>query len=175
MTSNAKSVFILFLPFQKFDSKTVWKAFKSLDSTESIMSPKWVQQLARSLSMICVFFRHLHPTKLATCSVVDKRWHSTYAFFRLDRMVASDTFYCDLKGWVPQWEIGDKELCPLKMFSRLVDQSLISNLKQLVLFDNRVSNTPFLKEFDLKRKVFIEKPWKLRLCLKQGPFCTQES
>ena len=85
--------------------------------------------------MICKIFRHLHPKDLAVCSRINKRWHSLYAGFKVDRLVASDAFNC-MEPTSSQREIEDKELCPLKMFSRIVGHPLILHLKYLVLTDS---------------------------------------
>ena len=93
--------------------------------------------------MVCEVFRHLHPSDLAACSMVNKRWYWIYAGFKVDRLVVSDSFYFISRQWAfSEMETEGKQLCSPKAFSFLVDQSgpLISNLKSLALFENETDS-----------------------------------
>ena len=96
--------------------------------------------------MICELFEHLHPKDLSACSMVNKRWHSIYSSFRLDRLVAidEDPYYHTRTWWYEDQIIEGKEWCYLTMFRRLVDQPLVSKLRHFALRAYKV-------EFDLNR------------------------
>ena len=85
--------------------------------------------------MVCELFKHLRPKSLAACSMVNKRWHSIFTSFRLDRLVVED-FALKFGKWsYPDRRIEDQELCRLKMFCQLADQPLVSKLSHLALFN----------------------------------------
>ena len=88
--------------------------------------------------MISKLFKHFGLKDLAACSLVNKRWNSIYEAFRLHRLVAFDNFKSYKLGrWIhPDRRMDDQELCPLKIFDRLVEKPLLSNLKHLALLDH---------------------------------------
>ena len=85
--------------------------------------------------MICELFKHLNLKDLAACSMVNKRWNKIYSGFKVQRLFAigvSQKFH--LHKWLSPFQlIRDEELVPLKLFGRLVDRPLLSNLKLLAL------------------------------------------
>ena len=97
--------------------------------------------------MINELFKHLPPKDLAACSLVNKRWHSIYSSFRLDRLVVmneKDPDYNRETWWYDGQVIELIELCDLKLLNGLADQPLVSNLKHFCL---RARNI----DFDLNR------------------------
>ena len=91
--------------------------------------------------MICELFEYLHPKDLAACSMVNKRWHSIYAGFKVHRLVAT---YHVSKLYDSNQPIAVESVCNLKAFIHLVEKPLLSNLKYLALRGNDV-------EFDLNK------------------------
>ena len=101
------------------------------------------------VEMISKLFNHLNLKDLATCSLVNKRWHSIYAGFRVRRLVVIDDYdnyrYYDdqfkFRSWRkwshPVQKVEQKELCHLQIFNRLVDHPLLSNLKYLLVEANQ--------------------------------------
>ena len=83
--------------------------------------------------MIDELFRHLHLKDLAACSLVNRRWHSIYAAFKLDRLIVFERFQDFSKWSYPRRRVRSVERCQPELFSRLVDQPLLSNLKHLAL------------------------------------------
>lgn len=99
--------------------------------------------------MIFELFKYLRLRDLAACSMMNRRWHSLYLSFRLDRLAVigcPEYFYsgaestCVCKGQMSE----DKVPYRLEISNRLVDQSLLSNLKILSLWHIPV-------EFDLNK------------------------
>ena len=87
--------------------------------------------------MICELFKHLQPKHLVACSMVNKCWHSIYAGYRLHRLVVVDLEARPLGSWYhSDQEIEDLQLCDSKLFGRLIERPLLSNLKYLTLYDN---------------------------------------
>ena len=87
--------------------------------------------------LIIELFRRLHPKHLAACSLVNKRWHSIYAAFKLHRLVALDfPLLVPTKWYHTDHEIEDHQVCTLQMFDRLAEQPIVSNLRYLALFEN---------------------------------------
>ena len=92
------------------------------------------------VEMIVELFRHLELKDLAACPQVNKRWHSIYAAFRLDRLAVFGELMCVYKytKWnYPVRRVEQKEQCSLVNFNRLifnlVDKPLLSKLKNLAL------------------------------------------
>ena len=89
--------------------------------------------------MISELFKYLGPEDLAACSVVNKRWHSIYAAFKLHRLVLTDSAYHYdptnefLKWYGANQPIQEAELCPPAMFHHLSGKPFLSNFKQLAL------------------------------------------
>ena len=93
--------------------------------------------------MIRELFEYLHLKDLVACSLVNKRWYSIYAAFKLHSLAITDHPYCysnclnfDRTKWyhsnrpfrkAERWEPA--------MFGRLVEKPLLSNLRQLALCD----------------------------------------
>ena len=88
------------------------------------------------LEMICELFEYLPPKDLAACSMVNKRWHSIYAAFKLHRLAAIDydPEYDLIKWHGSNRPIQEAERCGPAMFRRLAEKPLLSNLKHLILF-----------------------------------------
>ena len=94
--------------------------------------------------MISELFEYLHPKDLVACSLVNRRWHSIYAAFKLHRLVAMDYnhYYCYLFNLIFKWyntnqRIKEIERCGPAIFYRLKKKPLLSNLKQLALSGQR--------------------------------------
>ena len=86
--------------------------------------------------MICELFKHLGPEDLIACSMVNRRWHSIYAGFKVRRLVAIEPHRYDLCEWFnSNRTIRQEERCCLSMYHRLAKKPLLSNLKYLVLWD----------------------------------------
>ena len=88
--------------------------------------------------MISELFEYLHPKDLIACSLVNKRWHSIYAAFKLHRLVVTDYPDSDPDYYIIKWgfsnqPIQEAERCCPAMFLRLVEKPLLSNLRQLTL------------------------------------------
>ena len=87
--------------------------------------------------MIYELFTHLNLKDLAACSMVNKRWHSIYAGFRVHRLAATAERY-DHKYFI-KWSYPDRmvreERCAPAAFIRFAGQPLLSSLKQLALAD----------------------------------------
>ena len=87
--------------------------------------------------MINELFKHLHLKDLVACSLVNKRWYSIYAGFKVHRLaVTADKRQYPYSKWYQSeyWRAEDQEMCSdRKMFSRLLDRPLLSNLKHLAL------------------------------------------
>ena len=89
--------------------------------------------------MISELFEYLHLKDLAACSMVNKRWHSVYAAFKLHRLAAIDCHpnYPDYelsKWWYDSNRpIHETDRCSPAMFVRLAGKPLLSNLRQLAL------------------------------------------
>lgn len=108
---------------RKFSSTSV----KSTTAIEDL-PPEMVTELFR------LVFDPKNPNDIVACSTVNKRWHSIYSTFRVDRLVAVDDVHFYLSKWCySDQKIDEKELCRPEMFARLADQPLLSNLKYLGL------------------------------------------
>ena len=100
--------------------------------------------------MINELFKYLGLKDLATCSLVNKRWHSIYAGFKLHSLAAfdedDDFSHYESSGWIyPAFrEVEEAERCPPAMFGRLAEKPLLSNLKRLAVFGPA-------SEFDLNK------------------------
>ena len=95
--------------------------------------------------MICELFEYLPPKDLAACSMVNKRWHSIYAAFKLHRLVATNNSYF-IKWYDSDQQIPESELCRPAMFGSLAEKPLLSNLKHLALVGRF-----FYPRFDLNK------------------------
>ena len=88
--------------------------------------------------MFCELFEHLQPMDLIACSMVNKRWHSIYAAFKVHRLVSIDHsgLYTDdqIQWYGSKQPIREAERCRPVMFRRLVEKPLLCNLMQLALF-----------------------------------------
>ena len=89
--------------------------------------------------MINELFKHLHPKDLASCSLVNRHWHSIYVGFKVQSLAAmTDQNTLDLAKWYDlNQPIQEAERCRPAMFDRLVDKPLLSNLKHLALCDGK--------------------------------------
>ena len=89
--------------------------------------------------MISELFEYLSPMDLAACSMVNKRWHSIHAAFKLHRLavIDYDPPDYDLIKWYPYNHINrpirEAERCRLWLLHGLVEKPLLSNLKHLAL------------------------------------------
>ena len=93
--------------------------------------------------MICELFKYLPPKDLAACSLVNKRWHSIFAAFKLRKLAVigrSPRHGLDrlIKWSYPDQRIEEAEQCRLVMFRRLVKKPLLSNLTHLAVSGDRV-------------------------------------
>ena len=79
--------------------------------------------------MICELFKHLTPKDLLVCSMVNKRWHSIYADFKVRRLVTTDDLLDYYLNWCDSNQaVQEEELCHRNLFNFLVDKPLLSNL-----------------------------------------------
>ena len=85
--------------------------------------------------MISELFEYLHPKDLAACSLVNKRWHSIYATFKLHRLVVTeyDRYHYLVKWLSSNQPIQEAERCRPVMFCRLAEKPLLSNLEHLAV------------------------------------------
>ena len=85
--------------------------------------------------MISKLFEYLPPKDLALCSMVNRRWHSIHATFKLHRLAALDyqPFYELILWHNSNQPIQETERYSPAMFLRLVEKPLLSNLKHLAL------------------------------------------
>ena len=126
--------------------------------------------------MISMLFRHLPPKDLAVCSMVNRRWYSIYAVFKLHRLVAIGNLTFGLGKWsYPDRRIEAAERCSPANFLRFVEKPQLSNLKYLLVsgrsFEfklsdlNRLSQLVHL-EIDIGDLHDFEEPnWKINLNL----------
>ena len=104
------------------------KMSSPIKSTASIEDLPW--------EMINELFKYLSPKDLATCSLVNKRWHSVYVAFKLQRLavIGDDPEFYELSRWYnSNRRVDETERCSLAMFRRLAEKPLISHLKHLSL------------------------------------------
>ena len=99
-------------------------------------SPATIDDLP--VEMVYELFRHLNPKDLTACCTVNKRWHSIYAAFKLDRLFIVHNFHRFFELHLVKWRFPDRkveehELVHSAMFGRLLDKPLLSNLKHLAL------------------------------------------
>ena len=85
--------------------------------------------------MICAIFEHLHPKDLASCSMVNRRWHAIHAGFKLHRLVVTDYHptYDLIKWYHSNQPIQEAERCRPAMFLCLEEKPLLSNLRHLAV------------------------------------------
>ena len=97
--------------------------------------------------MIFELFKHLSLKDLTACSMVNRRWHSIHADFRVDSLVVScKPGYIYINKWgYPGRKIADDVWCHPELFLHFADKPLLANLKYLSLG----GNTPKLFKFDL--------------------------
>ena len=84
--------------------------------------------------MVCELFKHLHPRDLAACSLVNKRWHSIYAGFKVQRLVAFDAIGRDLDKWCYSDRLVSEAellLCDLEKIYCLANKPLLSPFVQM--------------------------------------------
>ena len=95
--------------------------------------------------MICKLFEHLGLKDLVACSMLNKRWYSIYATFKLHRLAVADYHpIFDKSEWCCSKQPIQAERCVWRTFDRLVEKPLLSNLKYLTLIGYQV-------EFDLNK------------------------
>ena len=97
--------------------------------------------------LINELFEYLHPKDLAACSLVNKRWYSIHAAFKLHRLLVIDLFDDDNRSDFSRWydttrPIQETDQCRLATFRRLAEKPLLSHLKHLAIYVNKL-------EFDL--------------------------
>ena len=99
--------------------------------------------------MICELFKHLPLKDLLVCPLVNRRWRSIYAGFRVSTLVVRDRHHANIINWsYPGRKFGDHQLCSPELFNRLADQPLLSNLKHLALLcDNDQFDYAKLRSF----------------------------
>ena len=99
----------------------------------SSIKPTTIEDLPSE--MISELFEYLQLKDLATCALVNKRWYSIYAGFKVKRLVAADEdgLY-DINSWShPSRRVEDQERCRVEVYRRLIDHPLLSSLKYLAL------------------------------------------
>lgn len=94
--------------------------------------------------MICELFRHLSLKDLVVCPLVNKRWHSIYSGFRVDRLVSIEVYWHSGIWCHPDRRVEQKELCSLSLFRCLSEKPLLSNLKYLTVVSS-------MDQFDLNK------------------------
>ena len=86
--------------------------------------------------MICELFKHLPLKDLLACSLVNKRWHSIFAGFKVHTLVVDEFDVYDLanidKWTYPNRRFGDHELCDAALFNRLADHPRSKHVKRLL-------------------------------------------
>ena len=93
--------------------------------------------------MICELFEYLQPKDLVVCSMVNRRWHSIYAGFKVQSLAIIDPE--DPFNWHESNQpIRKVERCTWWMFCNLKEKPLLSNLKHLALRGDHL-------EFDLNK------------------------
>ena len=107
------------------------------------------------VEMINELFKYMSPKDLGVCSMVNKRWYSIFAAFKLHRLavIGRDPYSINenLIEWsYPDRRIEEAEQCRLAMFLRLAEEPLLSNLSHLALSDDQIS-------FDLNKLNRFEK------------------
>ena len=101
--------------------------------------------------MICELFEYLHPKDLAACSLVNRRWHSIYAAFKLHSLIVIESSdYNFVKWFNSNQPILVTDRCSLAIFRHLAEKPLLSNLKHLALWGLKL-------EFDLNELNRFEK------------------
>ena len=121
--------------------------------------------------MIGELFKCLQPRDLIMCSMVNKRWRSIYAGFKVHRLVASVDGGYDLHKWYySNWRIEEAERCSAAIFIPLVKKPLLSNLRHLALcgykfkFDlNRLNRFKQLVQLEISFGWFSKKKVNLKL------------
>ena len=84
--------------------------------------------------MICELFEYLPPKELVVCSMVNKRWHSIYATFKVHSLVVSGSSPSrDFKWYYLNQPFREAERCSEVIFCRLAEKPLLSNLRYLAL------------------------------------------
>ena len=123
--------------------------FATHQQTENITTAKMSSPIKRTVGiedlppeMICALFEHLPPKDLIACSMVNRRWHSIHATFKLHKLAAID---CDpydpdygFKWYNSDQLIQQAERCRPAMFLHLAEKPLLSNLRQLALWDHEL-------------------------------------
>ena len=97
--------------------------------------------------MIRELFKNMDTEDLIACSMVNKRWHSIYAAFKLHRLVVFDydPDFELVKWWYDSNRlIRETQRCSQTVFNRLAEKPLLSNLKQLAVCGYKF-------EFDLNK------------------------
>ena len=95
------------------------------------------------LEMISELFEYLDLKDLVACSMVNRCLHSVYAAFRVHSLAAIDHPDDHIKWHNPNQKIREVVRCPTRIFHHLVEKTLLSNLKNLVVCSRL--------EFDLNR------------------------
>ena len=110
-----------------FNSKMSSPTKPATSSTACIEDLPW--------EMINELFEHLAPRDLAACSMVNKRWHSIYAGFKVQHLVATDccVHYDPSRWYNSNRQIQANDRWHPAIFRRLADKPLFSNLKRLAL------------------------------------------
>ena len=85
--------------------------------------------------MIRELFKYLSPEDLVVCSMVNRRWHSIHATFKLHQLAVTDY---DHLGDLVKWNGSNRPIpeaarCPESVFLHLIEKPLLSNLRHLAL------------------------------------------
>lgn len=111
--------------------------------------------------MISEVFKRLKLKHLVTCSLVNKRWHSIYTSYKLQRLAVADESRYD--NYFVKWShsnrtIREEERCRPAAFVGLVEHPLLSSLKHLVLAGAFEFNLNKLNAFDQLVHLEIKMP-----------------
>ena len=104
------------------------------------MNPPTEQKTSSTVSIddlppeiISECFKKLSLKDLATCSLVDKRWQSIYAAFKLNQLFVTDNPENPRKWYDSNQPIPVESVCRLKTFTCLAEKPLLSDLKHLAI------------------------------------------
>ena len=83
--------------------------------------------------MISELFNYLPPKNLVASSMVNKRWNSIYAAFKVHKLFVDEDL--KIKKWYDTNQtVEEKCFCRPAMFRLLVEKPLLSNLKRLAIY-----------------------------------------
>ena len=110
--------------------------------TESTTSTTCIEDLPPE--MISELFKHLPPEDLAACSLVNKRWHSIYAAFKVHSLAITRDVNVSDEWYHSNQPFQQAERCLWVHFYGLLKKPLLSHLKHLALYKYEI-------DFDLNK------------------------